>query len=635
MTTAEDSSELIANGQLSIHIPENPPSSYDGLESEPRRKSLFYDEKVPIYVTLADQASNGVAESPVSTDSASGLSINAMKSLVADVTLDEVAIAIEVKVRGSVVVDSANGVQGTTQASRTYVTYSELVTAKNLVHRESNLAVWKVVVPVEHPRTRLISPRVIVDAVVNIGRSADKSTEGGKAARHATDNHTPTSESSSSPYLNQFQPVQDINLFEALGHDIHFSHIQSNLSASKLFLADSRAAASNSATPSPGLGSSTQSFGDVSTVSEGGGARGQLMSPSSVTVATQEANEHQYQKLSKLSCELEMPVFPVINLKLRCTKAAGIQDSVIAIVEISCSESAHTAVKLTKAFIELQGGSATLLGVLSFPLILQPGESCSVSFNLYHSDVVLISKDQPTSKVKPISINVECNPLVTEPKDQEEGDKSLPVIITKWDTIIDFDMVSGHVPAPPPLKEQPAHPSHVAPGTPSVRKLMKLSRNSSSSSLPASARVNKTWQSLNGLTISFSGPSAVKVGQSFKWTVFAVNKAQATRNLSLYIQPVEKADRTLPRNTELHPVIYRSALKKMHQYAIVGSIGIVSLVNDIRIGPLYSQACYETEITMLAMTPGVHTLEGVTVFDQSTGESYDVGRLLEVVIHDN
>lgn len=567
-TRGPNATDILSSGVLSIHIPER--GEYEEEASEVKERSiLFYDEEVPLYIKLE-----------LEEDFSS--------------VLELVAIAIEVKVVGHV--PSSQQGQNQKNVEQTSVMHSQIVTHENLIKKSPDVAIWKVNVPVDHPRTRLISPHAMIDAVVNI---THEMTDGLEASKQSED---------TSFYLDEYRPVQEINLFEALGHDANLNQLHSNLSASRVTTSENNS-------PKPLPKEPPQQGDDDPT---------------------------KYEKLTKLATAVNLPVYPALNLRLRCTKATGIQDNLVAVLNLSSGDNAKVDVLVKSVKFDLVGGTSTPLGPRDFPLPLSPGEDCMLSYTLSHSDVFLLTQEQAGSRIKPVSIVVESIPVLYE----NDG----PVITTKWDTTVDFDISS--VPpkesatasttaitqsAPPPTYHSPLTGIGITAPTPSFKKLAKLGRTSSSSSVPTLNRTNTStkWQQLSGLTLSFSGPSAVNVSETFRWKIFAVNKSQAVRHLALYVHPSDKMEKNLPKNTDLYPVIDRTSLRRMYQASSLGSVGIICLANDIRLGPLYPQACFETEINLLALSAGVHSLEGLTIVDQTTGDNFDCGRLLEVVVNDN
>uniref|UniRef100_A0A060T665 ARAD1C17556p n=1 Tax=Blastobotrys adeninivorans TaxID=409370 RepID=A0A060T665_BLAAD len=653
--------DLLSGGLLSIHIPKNAPSIDSevaaSLAEVPDRDILFYDEVVTVFVTLKIDKDDEKARE--------------FRKLV-----DMIALAVEMKVTGSV--PQSLGIQGAqthhSNEMATFVTFSGIISKDSLVQKEDDSAVWKFPLTIVHPRTRLINPQILLDAVVNVSEPPPGDGDSDADGRAKDDYNA---------YAEPFKPAMEINLFNALDYDKQL-YRRNEPGSTK----HSRVSGGSGSGSGGGISSSGSGTGSTAMTSSLSASRvlksekvyetpemraGEFPSRSAtpaVNLSAQAGSTPQAnggaEGIAKLSSEKKIAVSPPLNLRLRCSKAAGMYDSIIAVLEALSSESQKVNVRLTSAKIDLPGGSAVLLGgCVEFPLTLTPGESLTLSYKLNHSDVFLLSREQQGNRIKPICITVECIPLV------DEGETG-PTVTTRWNTMVDFDLANSQ-PGPPPhqvgtvpgashsnmlppttpgpsaagggsqqgtglpnYNTQPGGPSSsstsLAQG-PQFRRMPKLGRTSSSTSLQSSARV-KTSTGIGGLTISFSGPSTVQVGQTFQWKIFAVNKSQVQRNLSLYVHPPDKLDRQVPKNADIYPIVDRQHLRKLRLISQSSSTpGLVCLGNDIRLGPLHPWACCETEITLVALSSGIHTLEGLSVLDHTNGDSYDCGRLLEVVVN--
>lgn len=62
--------------------------------------------------------------------------------------------------------------------------------------------------------------------------------------------------------------------------------------------------------------------------------------------------------------------------------------------------------------------------------------------------------------------------------------------------------------------------------------------------------------------------------------------------------------------------------------------GILSLQNRVRIGPLRPSTCQSVRMDFLAMTPGVHSVEILSLTDIETGFSMDLRSVLDIVVHE-
>lgn len=564
---------------------------------------------------------------------------------------------------------------------------------------EGNLwtALWQVSLDVSHPRIRLFKPQLVIYVTASL--------DGSQLAEATTHRLEPTvttasssevkpeiEPSSKSIFLEEFMPAEEVNIFEALSNDKHLKQIKSKLTLNRVSYkpqghslpfkpsqseedissSKSTPIQSRSSTPSqftlqpPPLGKNR-----TAPVNENPET---LSSPSSDNSSSLQPMPQKH--ITTIASSIQLPVFPAVNLRLRCTKSTGAQDSIVAILEIENSESAQFNVLIKSAHLEFTAGSAVLFGDCAFPFWLSPGENYSMAYHLSHADAGL-----PQTRVKPMTILLNSVPVLGDIL--EEDIKGLnsesselnysdvgPLVLTKWDTIVDFGVAAI------PNASSSLAPVALGSASGAVKKLFKVNRTSSLTPLRSASngvgnasnygsgpgynggaesgresRSNTVTSQLSGFLISFSGPSTVKVGEVFKWKVFAINKSQQAKHLTLYIQPPEKGfranvpnqssfnsgvEKQLPLKPEISPILDSTQLLKLYEdcqnTSASGGIGIVSLMNDVRIGPLNGQGCFETEISMLALVTGQYSLEGLCVIDLTTGDSYDCGKLLDVVI---
>lgn len=598
---------------------------------------------------------------------------------------------------------------------------------------ETWTAIWRIDTPITHPRIRLYKPLIVINAtasytgstttleddaavpklsnaisMINIKGNNDHNNKGSFSQNHVSTNSgaqntfvpDPNATEVVVKYLDEFEAVEDTNLLGPLNSDKNLKPIRSRLAATRLL---SNPRSSNSGTDNEALKSQENVNSKINNASLASQKLPDLPPETSgshlsnnVQVASLYTALESTEPTSTLSTEARYPVYPAVNLRLRCTKATGMQDSIVAILEIDNSENSLHNVLVKSAVLDFAAGSAIRFGQMAFPLWLSPGESSSIAYHLNHPDAGL-----PQTRVKPMTIVIDSVPVlgsVTQEQLEAKAEQSQsnqlensqnpsngessheddidyrpigPGITTKWDTIVDFGVVAPPTPGASALST----PVNIASAPGGLKKLFKVSRSSSQVSLKSNhgsmsnvlggmpsrtaansinnvsnAGINNNTNStttspLNGLVLSFSAPSAVKVGEIFSWRVFAINKSFSNRHLTLYIQPKD-SNRTgsssiVPSSallgfghTSSTPVLDLSMLHRVYEdLSLHGSgTGIVSLMNDVRIGPLSSQACYETEIKMLALSPGQFTLEGLTVVDLTSGDSYDCGRLLDVIV---
>jgi len=64
------------------------------------------------------------------------------------------------------------------------------------------------------------------------------------------------------------------------------------------------------------------------------------------------------------------------------------------------------------------------------------------------------------------------------------------------------------------------------------------------------------------------------------------------------------------------------------------SPGIVPLDNRVRIGPLLPAACQSVRMEFLAVTPGVHSINTLTLTDVVSGYSMNLRSVMDIVVHE-
>lgn len=151
-----------------------------------------------------------------------------------------------------------------------------------------------------------------------------------------------------------------------------------------------------------------------------------------------------------------------------------------------------------------------------------------------------------------------------------------------------------------------------------------------------------------GLSITFTGPTQVLAGEIFTWKVFISNNSRSSKRIALIIQPKKwKTNnlKSLPREplsqtqssqpqqllASSSIVIDDAALQSMHTSGKIEADELVSLVNDIRVGPLGPGAIHETEIKLVALGVGVLSLDGVRVVDLAKAAGFECTNLMNVI----
>jgi len=65
-----------------------------------------------------------------------------------------------------------------------------------------------------------------------------------------------------------------------------------------------------------------------------------------------------------------------------------------------------------------------------------------------------------------------------------------------------------------------------------------------------------------------------------------------------------------------------------------GQTGIMPLANRIRIGPLRPSTCQSVRMDFLVLTPGVHSVDVLTLTDVGTGYAVNLRSVVDIVVHE-
>ncbi|AOA65257.1 Trafficking protein particle complex II-specific subunit 65 [Komagataella phaffii CBS 7435] len=330
-----------------------------------------------------------------------------------------------------------------------------------------------------------------------------------------------------------------------------------------------------------------------------------------------------------LQSEYSIPLLSLLSMRLKSKKLISSNNSILSTLEIRSPKfttEKNIVLEVSSVNLVLSNGDVEPVEHDRFPLQLEPG---SILKSLYR----LTNNDSKSMKLVSIQVLAKMKEKVKKNLYQDIS----TAINTKWDTHIDF-AVPGTVPRPStPAK---SYSSPTKPTTPQFlgrKQDLKLSlRNTSVANLKQKPKL----PAFAGLSISFSSPSKVAVGSVFKWKVQAINKGNASMNLTLIIQPPSDLifEKKMPdppsinNRTEL-PIFSSGTLFKSYQSLKPTTHGIIALRNDINIGPLEHGALYECEIDLLAFEKGVHTLKGLKLVDRINNQIVECGRLPVLIVN--
>ncbi|KAF2199922.1 hypothetical protein GQ43DRAFT_375095 [Delitschia confertaspora ATCC 74209] len=206
-----------------------------------------------------------------------------------------------------------------------------------------------------------------------------------------------------------------------------------------------------------------------------------------------------------------------------------------------------------------------------------------------------------------------------------------PNISIEWRTNVDFTVEAA---SSVTKTIQPAHQSAKASG---------------SESRP-SQDGHKQVQAVN-ITLTISGPPSVQVGDTFRWSVFVVNRSEKTRKLALLVVPKRMRDshmekhKTRPSSSSTtirrdsketllaSAVLDDNIVYAMQKSARQESAQLVCLTPDVRIGHLAAGGCYTAELQFRALSSGVLNtyVDALRIVDLATQEVADIRELPTII----
>ncbi|RPA94150.1 hypothetical protein L873DRAFT_1776616 [Choiromyces venosus 120613-1] len=513
--------EALKRDKQQISTPDGGISAVSAIE---QRKSLFYDETLPVFVVLQllIPLEDSIYESYLSRLA---------------VSLEAAAVDGQQQQR-----QQQYGGRSMEMVHLLFQTVVDENETKRIVidNGAQRLAIWKIDVPLGHPRARLNNPKVVLTASATI-RPAEL--------------HKPVVEDE---YLSTRQPV-GINLLESFAEDPYLSTIALRLSASR-----------------------------VSRVIP-------------VTQAPQQAL-----RPFGYAAKRSFNIYPAINIRLRYSRIfSGTKQTIIASLDLEVTPFSECDVTIESVEIALSGGKADPLADSpspSLPIECRPRDDITFLFVLTPTDLLPTSGSpvpaSSNSPIRPISVTLQATAHLSS--------ICHPKIFTNWTTTVDFSPPQSPTFQPSPGIQRAHRP-------PSLGSIIHGATVSSSAGIrpvyqPAAPSpaltftppnystpsfvANPAPESTPGLTITFSGPSRVYVGEVFTWTVFVVNRSQRTRKLALIVPPKRRKageGKSLPPRPAgdedaTEAVLDDAVVYQTHRAQYLEPAELVPLVNDVRVG---------------------------------------------------
>ncbi|KAG1870266.1 TRAPP trafficking subunit Trs65-domain-containing protein [Suillus subalutaceus] len=118
----------------------------------------------------------------------------------------------------------------------------------------------------------------------------------------------------------------------------------------------------------------------------------------------------------------------------------------------------------------------------------------------------------------------------------------------------------------------------------------------------------------------------------FTLDIFVFNQSSWTRRFEI---SCPDPDRRRRRKIEQEKALRGGKTTIEELKSVMTPPGILPLQNRVRVGPLRPSTCQSVRMDFLAMTPGVHSVEILSLTDIETGFSMDLRSVLDIVVHEH
>ncbi|KAL9071634.1 MAG: hypothetical protein Q9161_004059 [Pseudevernia consocians] len=274
---------------------------------------------------------------------------------------------------------------------------------------------------------------------------------------------------------------------------------------------------------------------------------------------------------------------PAISSRVRYSRSNGRagRSSIIASLDIETGAFSDEDIAITHVNMQMSEGAAEDMGKALAPLLplaCRPKDNPTFLFRLTSSGPV---PDAPQSSAKTVLITVHATVLVSE--------TCRPSIEMRWKTGVDFSTALN------PLYGAPADGN----GLPASAREREASSESGSNEKRQRAGSVTDF----GVSISFTAPKYVRVGEPFSWDVLVLNRSSRLRQLALVVIPRRRnrlfgthSSKSSSSSVKGHKdedfanaVIDENLLYAMQKSAGHEPTHVISLSTDIRIGYIYNR----------------------------------------------
>lgn len=286
---------------------------------------------------------------------------------------------------------------------------------------------------------------------------------------------------------------------------------------------------------------------------------------------------------------------PPLTARMRYSKSSAPSGklALFSCLDLETAPFSNHDVTITSIEMNLSEGSAIALNssLLKFPMPCRPKDNASFLFLLTppHSRSELPNNTSLTSTT--LDIGIEATVILSE--------TCRPRIKMRWKTGVDFT-IALNPSLPGQLSQHKQKPGILPVTAPSGGAVTRLENEGRSAVEMANSGSSQRTKSASGLgiTITFTAPHVVRVGEPFHWDAFLVNRSDLPRRLAILVIPKRKrgdpkGHSSRPSNSSMGGQkdggIAEHFIDENLLYAVQRNTGreppqIVSLSTDIKLG---------------------------------------------------
>ena len=243
-----------------------------------------------------------------------------------------------------------------------------------------------------------------------------------------------------------------------------------------------------------------------------------------------EVNNHSLKVLP----QRKFRAIPPLTARMRYSKssAPGGKLALFSCLDLETAPFSNHDVIITAIEMNLSEGSAIALNFnpLKFPMPCRPKDNASFLFLLTppHSRGELPNNTSFTATT--LDIDIEATVVISA--------TCRPRIKMRWNTGVDFTMAMNPS-LPGQLSQHKQKPGILPVTAPSDRTVTKEGRSAMEMANSGALQRTKSASGL-GITITFTAPLVVRVGEPFRWDAFLVNRSDMPRRLAIVVIPKRK-----------------------------------------------------------------------------------------------